>query len=152
MQSLRTRRPSQARPKGQKPPGRNVPARDNLARKSTRVDDKIKKRMSMRYADISSPTGGDIPAVPTIPLALRPGGVQGQGISMTLTEEPKEDPREAELRLLDQDDFDPDACEFVGCLRQDVGFIRKTGDRFEVEDGELDGGGAALSPIVTASV
>ena len=68
--------------------------------------------MSTRYADISSPTGGDIPAVPSIPLALRPGtGYKGSGISMPLTEEPTEDPRQMELMLLDQDNFDPDACE-----------------------------------------
>lgn len=103
MQSLRTRKPSQAsRPRGQL----QKPARD--ARKSTRVDDKIKKRMSMRYAEISSPTGG-VPAVPSIPLGLRPAGYKGQDIFIPQTEEPLGDPREAELRLLDQDEFDPDA-------------------------------------------
>lgn len=107
MQSLRTRRPSQARPKGQK---REPTIRQGRAveRKSTRVDDKIKKRMSMRYADISSPTGGDIPAVPALPLALQPG-YRGQNIAIPRTEEPREDPKELEQRLLDQDDFDPDA-------------------------------------------
>ena len=110
MQSLRTRKPSQAaRPRGQqKPSGGARPTRD--ARKSTRVDDKIKKRMSMRYAEISSPTGG-VPAVPSIPLGLRPAGYKGQDIVIPQTEEPREDPREVELRLLDQDEFDPDACE-----------------------------------------
>lgn len=94
-------------------------AKDGLARKSTRVDDKIKKRMSMRYAEISSPTSADgAPPVPALPLALQPGGMRGHDISMPITEEPKEDPREMELRLLDDDNFDPDACEFVsvpGC-------------------------------------
>ena len=109
MQSLRTRKPSQARPKLQK---REPTIRQGRAgeRKSTRVDDKIKKRMSMRYADISSPTGADIPAVPSLPLALRPG-FKGQDIAIPRTEEPKEDQKEIEKRLLDDDDFDPDACE-----------------------------------------
>ena len=114
MQSLRTRRPSQARPRGQKREPTVRQARP-VERKSTRVDDKIKKRMSMRYADISSPTGGDIPAMPSLPLALRPG-YRGQDIQIPRTDEPKEDPKELEQRLLDQDDFDPDACEFTSCV------------------------------------
>ena len=116
MQSLRTRRPSA----GQKPARQPTklakgPAksRSGSTRKS-RVDDKIKKRMSMRYAEISSPTGADgAPPVPALPLSLQPGGMRGHDISMPITEEPKEDPREAELRLLDDDNFDADACECV---------------------------------------
>lgn len=64
----------------------------------------------MRYADISSPTGVDIPAVPSLPLALRPG-FTGQDFAIPRTDEPKEDVNEVEKRLLDDDDFDPDACE-----------------------------------------
>jgi exocyst complex component 8 len=89
------------------------------ARRTTRVDDKIKKRMSMRYADISSPTNALIPAVPIIPLALRPG-VPGrrdadtsayQGTDEREEGRREEEAREAELRMLDQERFDPDACE-----------------------------------------
>ncbi|EKM61512.1 uncharacterized protein PHACADRAFT_135232 [Phanerochaete carnosa HHB-10118-sp] len=107
MQSLRTRRPSEPRPKLQK---REPTIRQGRAseRKSTRVDDKIKKRMSMRYADISSPTGVSVPAVPALPLALRPG-YKGQDIVIPQTDEPREDTKEVEKRLLDQDEFDPDA-------------------------------------------
>ena len=66
----------------------------------------------MRYAEISSPTGGAVPAVPSIPLGLRPG-YKGQDIIIPQTDEPKEDTGEMELRLLDQDDFDPDACKIM---------------------------------------
>lgn len=112
MQSLRTRRPSQARPKGREPGQRQR----GVERKSTRVDEKMKKRMSMRYAEISSPTGGNVPAVPAIPAGLRAGaGYKGQDIVLPVTEEPREDPRVEEQRLLDQDDFDADACEDAVC-------------------------------------
>lgn len=144
MQSLRTRKPSQAsRPRGQL----QKPARD--ARKSTRVDDKIKKRMSMRYAEISSPTGG-VPAVPSIPLGLRPAGYKGQDIFIPQTEEPLGDPREAELRLLDQDEFDPDACERHASASWWCKLNKR--NRSEVEDGQLDGGGVTLAAVVTTSV
>ena len=120
MQSLRTRKPAEARPRGQNKLARPGP-RDGLARKSTRVDDKIKKRMSMRYADISSPTNTLIPAVPTIPLALRPGGfakieedVYGyRGGDAEDESRREEEARAADLRMLDQDRFDPDTCEFL---------------------------------------
>jgi exocyst complex component 8 len=154
MQSLRTRRPSQARPRGQKPGqgNRGPQAKDGIARKSTRVDDKIKKRMSMRYADISSPTGADIPAVPTIPLGLFPGGIKGQNISMPITEEPQEDPRAVELRLLDDEDFDPDACKLCCAYLRVVFVCDRMNNSFETEDGEFYGSRAALSPIISAVV
>ena len=75
MQSLRTRRPSDGKNLSKQPQQTQklskTPSRraGGNARKS-RVDDKIKKRMSMRYADISSPTNVSIPALPTIPLEL----------------------------------------------------------------------------------
>ncbi|KAI0095053.1 hypothetical protein BDY19DRAFT_881048 [Irpex rosettiformis] len=120
MQSLRTRKPSQAsRPNRQKT--QKLPKQDGTsvqARRATRVDDKIKKRMSMRYADISSPTNVSIPALPTIPLGLRPGGFDTREPSSFLgedegprgrrDEESKEEQRKADLRMLDQDRFDPD--------------------------------------------
>ena len=116
MQSLRTRKPSEHRPKGQARPNATKQQRPGpgVGRRATRVDDKIKKRMSMRYADISGPTDASIPAVPVIPLALRAGV-----IAPIETDEPvrerelvnKEEQREVELRMLDKEDFDPDACE-----------------------------------------
>ena len=113
MQSLRTRKPSEGRQKSSQRQAtirKPNPAVRDPSRRATRVDEKMKKRMSMRYAEISSPTGG-VPAVPSIPLGLRPAGYKGQDIVIPQTEEPREDPREVELRLLDQDEFDPDACE-----------------------------------------
>lgn len=74
------------------------------ARKS-RVDDRIKKRMSMRYADISGPT--DIPAVPTMPMP----GIREQDEVVRDRGPSKEDPKAADNRMLDTDDFDPDECE-----------------------------------------
>ena len=122
MQSLRTRKPSEARPRGQRP-GAAKPARPDarIGRKATRVDDKIKKRMSMRYADISSPTATSVPALPTVPIAFRTsaGGQQRPADLYNVPEEkeePREDQREADLRMLDQEDFDPDACEWCSVL------------------------------------
>lgn len=77
--------------------------------------------MSMRYADISSPTNISAPAVPSIPLGLRPGGVITREPDSYLEEDPrargrreeemKEEQRKADLKMLDQDRFDPDACK-----------------------------------------
>lgn len=98
-----------SRPKAAKPAAKlSKPGKD--ARKS-RVDDKIKKRMSMRYADISGPTGNvSIPSVPALPIGLRPGPSKEQEEEIvperTLS---KEDVKAAENQLLDADTFDPDA-------------------------------------------
>ena len=80
------------------------------------MDDKIKKRMSMRYADISSPTATSVPPLPTVPIAYLASGPQisQDSYSIPEKEEVKEDPREADLKLLDQENFDPDTCE-QGC-------------------------------------
>ena len=68
MQSLRTRKPSQSQSKGQ---GRKLSRTGSkVERKNTRVDDKIKKRMSMRYADISAPTGALVPDMPAMPIGM----------------------------------------------------------------------------------
>ncbi|OCH90543.1 hypothetical protein OBBRIDRAFT_776799 [Obba rivulosa] len=110
MQSLRTRRQSEARPaKGQNRLTKTPGLRD--ARTSTRVDDKIKKRMSMRYADISAPTNAEVPPMPSLPIGLRAGVQRDQGQPTAGAEpaQPKEDPALYELKLLDKDDFDPDA-------------------------------------------
>ena len=70
----------------------------------------------MRYADISGPTDALVPDVPSLPIGLRTGAYRQQGQEeQAYTEEPKEDPRAAELKLLDKDDFDPDACA-CACL------------------------------------
>jgi hypothetical protein len=139
MQSLRTRRPSQAqrkaRPAGssgggasggsRRAPGEDT-ARNRDARKS-RVDDRIKKRMSMRYADISLPTDAmGVPAVPALPVGA--GGMGGMGGDMSRagayggeddglyeeTTEVKEkrrmDAKDREMRMLDEKGFNPDAC------------------------------------------
>ena len=115
MQSLRTRKPSQARPKGQK---REPTIRQGRAieRKSTRVDDKIKKRMSMRYAEISGPTPvGGIPAVPSLPAGM--GAPRAFREQDELVREPKDkaaqekQAKEDDKKILDDDNFDADACE-----------------------------------------
>ena len=114
MQSLRTRKPSESRPKGSQRQGtirKPNPAARDPDRRATRVGEKMKKRMSMRYADISGPTDALVPDVPSLPIGLRTGAYRQQGQEeQAYTEEPKEDPRAAELKLLDKDDFDPDAC------------------------------------------
>ncbi|KAG8219361.1 hypothetical protein J3R82DRAFT_278 [Butyriboletus roseoflavus] len=108
MQSLRTRRPSESRQlkrHGSKL-AKASSTRQN-ARKST-VDDKMKKRMSLRYAEISAPTDASVPTVPTIPLGLRPGPQRDPDEIVLDVTQAKEDPRALDQRLLDRDDFDPD--------------------------------------------
>lgn len=94
---------------------RPKPARSGKSK--SRVDDKIKKRMSMRYADISSPTELEVPAMPSIPQAfgLEPGGrpgkeseevVRDRSIGTRAAGEERVD----DIALLEMDDFDPDAC------------------------------------------
>ncbi|KAJ7459067.1 hypothetical protein B0H11DRAFT_2060287 [Mycena galericulata] len=113
MQSLRTRR-SEAPGKSQRQPARlakpngaaPTPRRD--ARKS-RVDDKIKKRMSMRYADISNPSELNVPPIPAMPgLPSRTAGREQDEVVMDRTTG-REDRGGDDKKLLDKDDFDPDA-------------------------------------------
>ncbi|KAL4070455.1 hypothetical protein J3A83DRAFT_3205650 [Scleroderma citrinum] len=105
MQSLRSRRPEPIKRSISKLT-KSTSIRQN-ARKST-MDDKIKKRMSLRYAEISSPTDASVPALPTVPLGLRPGAARDLDEIVKDTSEVKEDPRVADQRLLDTEDFDPD--------------------------------------------
>jgi hypothetical protein len=109
--SLRTRRPSEA---SRKPPTRSPSKLSKAAprdvRKS-RVDDKIKKRMSMRYADISPPTS--IPPVPVVPPLPAPSPVSSH--PPRDTPRPDDKPLRGAIssddkKLLSAEDFDPDAC------------------------------------------
>ncbi|KAF9245627.1 hypothetical protein BU15DRAFT_85358 [Melanogaster broomeanus] len=108
MQSLRSRRPSDSRPvKRQASKLTKTSSVKQNARKST-VDDKMKKRMSLRYAEISAPTEASVPAVPTLPLGLRPGVARDPDEIVLDSTQVKEDPRAADQRLLDKENFDPD--------------------------------------------
>lgn len=132
MQSLRTRKPSEARSKSQRQGTiRAVRPTNAAARKSTWVDDKIKKRMSMRYADISAPTDASVPAVPSLPIGVRPGPLRGIDESIAFTDEPQEDPKISELRLLDDDKFDPDACMSYSTARIEISLYHRDGFRHE---------------------
>ena len=114
MQSLRTRKPSEGRQKSSQRQAtirKPNPAVRDPSRRATRVDEKMKKRMSMRYADISAPTDALVPDVPALPIGVRGSAQHGRPEEQRLTEEPREDVHAAELKLLDKDDFDPDACE-----------------------------------------
>ena len=65
--------------------------------------------MSLRYAEISSPIDASVPTVPTtVPLGLRPGAPRDPEIVRD-TAEVQERPCMADQRLLDKEDFDPDA-------------------------------------------
>ena len=68
----------------------------------------------MRYADISVPQPTEnIPALPSIPAGLKPthARTESQGSMRIKREKQKEDARAAENKLLDKQEFDPDACE-----------------------------------------
>jgi exocyst complex component 8 len=101
-------------PKLQKQPStRNIKRKNTDARKS-RVDDKIKRRMSMRYADISVPQPTEnVPALPSIPAGFKPVHSRSDSqASLKITrEKQQEDARVAENKLLDKQEFDPDVCE-----------------------------------------
>lgn len=120
--SLRSR-PSQAPRKQQRPaasklakPGGGVTPRD---RGKNRIDDKIKKRMSTRYADISSPTQlSGVPPMPSL-MGLIPagekaalGGREGEEDVRDRTGT-KDDVKSVsdDKKLLSAEDFDPAACE-----------------------------------------
>ncbi|KAL0951914.1 hypothetical protein HGRIS_008569 [Hohenbuehelia grisea] len=121
MQSLRTRR-SQAPPrKGQRAPTTKPDKNARDIRKS-RVDDKIKKRMSMRYADISGPTELGVPAMPSLPVGIGGRGDGREPISRTASDRQGRDADEIaqdrgqqararadDERMLDNESFDPDA-------------------------------------------
>ena len=117
MQSLRTRKSTEPRSKSSQQRQGTIrkpnPAARDPERRATRVGEKMRKRMSMRYVDISSPTEASIPAVPLLPLNLRPGHPKSQGELIQESGQVREDPKVADLKVLDKDDFDPDACECV---------------------------------------
>jgi hypothetical protein len=98
MQSLRTGRTTK-RLNRQPPKARSAATN---ARKST-VDDKIKKRMSMRYADPAVDL--NIPAVPSLPTT-----VEQQDEQSSLVGEERGDSLDADKKVLEAEDFDPDAC------------------------------------------
>ncbi|KAF8899240.1 hypothetical protein BD779DRAFT_1690750 [Infundibulicybe gibba] len=117
MQSLRTRK-SQAPRRGQ---GRSGGA-TKLAKPGagptprpgkSRVDDKMKKRMSMRYADISSPT--ELNGVPPMPTAMIPGrNYLGRVLEDEVVGDRTNIEEEARVvnddkKLLDDEAFDPEA-------------------------------------------
>ncbi|TRM61603.1 hypothetical protein BD626DRAFT_558599 [Schizophyllum amplum] len=112
--SLRTRK-SQAPRKGQrsgtkmvKAPGGGAVPRD----RKSRVDDKIKKRMSMRYAEISGPTPvGGIPAVPSLPAGMgAPRVFREQDELVREPDEMAQGPtKEDDRKILDDKNFDADA-------------------------------------------
>lgn len=70
----------------------------------------MKKRMSLRYAEISAPTDASVPPLPTVPLGLRPGIPRDPDEIVRDIAQVKEDPRLLDQRLLDKEDYDPDDC------------------------------------------
>ena len=123
--SLRKKRPSGSSRSGGGPPKSSTndgnddlpPARPrpnakplNPQVRKSRVDDKIKKRMSMRYndGDLRSSAYRGTPEVPALP-----GGGGGRGSTRVLSEREmvREDPRAVDIDILQQDGFDPDACK-----------------------------------------
>jgi hypothetical protein len=111
MESLRSSK-APAR-KGSKPAVK--PNKRSKSISKSRVDDKIKRRMSTRYATISAPTPTDVPlpSLQTIPIGLRSTGLGNipENDEVVQQQPPsREEIRAAENKLLDAEDFDPDAC------------------------------------------
>ena len=118
MESLRSR-PSQGPRKKVKlaKPGAGPTPRD---RGKNKIDDKIKKRMSTRYADISSPT--QLTGVPPMPnmVGIVPAGQNSADYAALEADEDVKDRSVArddakvvgdDRKLLSAEDFDPNACE-----------------------------------------
>ena len=119
MESLRSR-PAQAPRKAQRTPtklSKQGPGPAPRDRNKTRIDDKIKKRMSMRYADISSPTElTGLPAMPSLAGMTSPPvrGTMGEGEEDVRDRTGSKDEAKVAVndkKLLSAEDFDPDACE-----------------------------------------
>lgn len=128
--SLRTRRApaggeqsAKAPPRAPGPrpsaPGRTLSkARDT---RKSRVDDRIKKRMSTRHADISSPTDAmGIPSMPALPAGLarmptlNAGQMEDGEAEADLIVSPRTAAaKEIEMKMLDSKQFDPDACAYA---------------------------------------
>lgn len=81
----------------------------------SRVDDRIKKRMTMRYADISEPSHLSIPNMPSLPANPLPGtSVRGRDEQLFVESPTKqEDPRRADIKAMELENFDPEACKCV---------------------------------------
>ena len=86
MSSLRTRKsaiPNSSNGGG----GERTPSTSKLSKPTkdvskSRVDDRITKRLSTRYADISAPISLNAPTVPSLPAALRHGTGLGLGVDL----------------------------------------------------------------------
>jgi len=75
--------------------------------------------MSLRYTEISAPTEASVPDVPSVPIGLRPGAVRDLDEIVSENTSVREDPKVIDQRLLDKEDFDPDACgycAYVACM------------------------------------
>ncbi|KAG9124358.1 exocyst complex component exo84 [Ceratobasidium sp. 392] len=117
MKSLRTRRPGPPSAPQPRPQKQKLSKANKDARKS-RVDDKMKRRMSARYADISDPHDAEVPDMPDLRDLRR---IAGTG--PTFYDDEEDEPlggtgggmgEEARVDVLDvrdleQEDFDPDA-------------------------------------------
>ncbi|KAH0591366.1 hypothetical protein H2248_001444 [Termitomyces sp. 'cryptogamus'] len=74
----------------------------------SRVDDRIKKRMSMRYAElVTSPT--DIPPIPGLPSGSGAEEMMTLGASMDMMDEPRGPKLLNDKKILEDERFDPDA-------------------------------------------
>ncbi|KAF8600918.1 hypothetical protein BDV93DRAFT_446726 [Ceratobasidium sp. AG-I] len=108
MKSLRTRRPTPStapQPRSQKL-SKTKGNKDKDARKS-RVDDKMKRRMSARYADISDPRDAEVPDMPDLRDLRRIAGGSGGGGGGG--EEMGGRVDVLDVRDLEQEEFDPEA-------------------------------------------
>lgn len=120
MESLRSR-PSQGPRQPQKAPNRlEKPGPALRDRNKNKIDDKIKKRMSTRYAEISSPTG--LPSVPPMPnmMNMVSAGQNSAHLALEADEgvrdriAARDDAKvvNEDRKLLSAEDFDPTACKW----------------------------------------
>jgi exocyst complex component 8 len=93
-------------------PGPGPTARD---RSKNKIDDKIKKRMSTRYAEISSPTHfaglPPLPPMPNITGMVSAGQNSADYSALEADEDVRDDDKVDDRKLLSSEDFDPTACK-----------------------------------------
>jgi hypothetical protein len=67
--------------------------------------------MTMRYADISEPTGLSIPNIPALPIGMVSSPIgTGDDISMISSQPIRENAGRIDIKPMEQENFDPEAC------------------------------------------
>jgi len=92
-----------------------------MTKQGGRVEDRIKRRMTMRYADISGPTGLSVPAMPAMPIGMRDIAPKERDEVPARGRDVKEESKGIDTRAMEQENFDPESCKIF--LKEHVRFL-----------------------------